>query len=153
MKKIISLIIIGCLVLTGCGKVVEKNITGSLEEIISKLYEGINEEELPMGLTNVEVNAENLSTYLGDVKDIKYKEIIASESMVGSIAHSVVLIRLESASDAEKVVNEIKEKANPAKWICVEAENVYVQAKGDLVVLIMSNELAEKIKTNFENLK
>ena len=47
---------------------------------------------------------------------------------------------------------EIKEKANPRKWICVEAENTYVVSKGDLVVLIMSNELAPKIKENFEKL-
>ena len=39
------------------------------------------------------------------------------------------------------------------KWICVEAENTYVLSKGDLVVLIMSNDLAPKIKENFENLK
>ena len=35
----------------------------------------------------------------------------------------------------------------------VEAENKYVLSKGDLVVLIMSNDLAPKIKENFEKLK
>ena len=73
--------------------------------------------------------------------------------MTGSIAHSVVLIRLEDAKDATKAVEDIKKNADPRKWICVEAENVYVLSKGDLVVLIMSNELAPKIKENFENLK
>ena len=46
-----------------------------------------------------------------------------------------------------------RSKADPRKWICVEAEKLYVLNKGDLVVLIMSNELADTIKTNFENLK
>ena len=72
--------------------------------------------------------------------------------MTGSIPHSVVLIRLENAKDSEQVVKDIQEKANPRKWICVEAEHTYVVAKGDLVVLIMSNELAPKIKENFEKL-
>lgn len=136
-----------CFVLTGCG---EKNIEGTLPDIMTKLYEGISEEEKPMMLDNIELNSENFEYYA--FADVKYKEAIASESMTGATPHSVVLIRLENAKDSEQVVKEIKEKANPRKWICVEAENTYVVSKGDLVVLIMSNELAPKIKENFEKL-
>ena len=152
MKKIIGLICIAMvsLLLTGCGNKVE-NIEGTLPEIMEKLYSGIPEEEMPMMVENTELNDENFKYFA--FADVKYKEALASESMVGSVAHSVVLIRLEDASKAEDVVKEIKEKADPRKWICVEAENVYVLNKGDLVVLIMSNELADPIKANFENLK
>ena len=65
----------------------------------------------------------------------------------------VVLIRLKDASKAKEVVEEIKANATPSKWICVTAENTEVLSKGDLVVLIMANDLAPKIKANFENLK
>ncbi len=152
MKKIIGLICITMmgLLLTGCGNKVE-NIEGTLPEIMEKLYSGIPEEEKPMMVENTELNDENFKYYA--FADVKYKEAIASESMTGSIPHSVVLIRLENASDAEATVEEIKKNADPRKWICVEAENTYVLSKGDLVVLIMSNDLASKIKENFENLK
>jgi len=136
-----------CFVLTGCG---EKNIEGTLPDIMTKLYEGISDEEKPMMLENIELNNENFAYYA--FADVKYKEAIASESMTGATPHSVVLIRLENAKDSEQVVKDIKEKADPRKWICVEAENTYVVSKGDLVVLIMSNELAPKIKENFEKL-
>ncbi len=154
MKKILCLLsaIILCFGITGCTKNKEKNIEGSLTEIMSNLYKGISEDEMPMMTENIELNSENFEYYAFS-SDIKYKEAIASESMTGSTAHSVVLIRLEDKRDSKKVVDEIKEKANPRKWICVEAENTYVLSKDDLVVLIMSNELAPKIKSNFENLK
>ena len=150
MKKILSLIsILGlCLLLTGCGN---KNIEGTLPEIMDKLYEGISDDEKPMALQNVELSEDDFEYYA--FTDVKYKEAIASESMTGSIPHSVVLIRLEDQKDASKAVEEIKKNADPRKWICVEAENTFVLSKGDLVVLIMSNELAPKIKENFENLK
>ncbi len=158
MKKILYVLcaIALCLTLVGCKDtetkdVKEKNIEGTLPEIMEKLYEGIPEEELPMIVENIELNSENFEYYA--FADVKYKEAIASESMTGATAHSVVLIRLEDSNDAEKAVSDIKEKADPRKWICVEAENTYVLSKGDLVVLIMSNELAPKIKENFENLK
>lgn len=156
MKKTIYIFcaLVLCLTLVGCGNKKQeenKNIEGTLPEIMEKLYAGIPEEELPMMVENTELNSENFEYYA--FADVKYKEAIASESMTGSIAHSVVLIRLEDANDAEQAVKDIKEKADPRKWICVEAENTYVLSKGDLVVLIMSNDIAPKIKENFENLK
>lgn len=152
MKKIINfgLLAILSLFLIGCGSK-EKNIEGTLPEIMERLYQGISEEEMPMMVENLELNEENFKAYA--FTEVKHKEAIASEAMTGATPHSVVLIRLENASDAEKTVEEIKNNADPRKWICVEAENTYVLAKGDLVVLIMSNELAPKIKENFENLK
>lgn len=155
MKKIIYLFCAMALVLTlvGCGdkKVEEKNIEGTLPEIMEKLYKGISEEEMPMMIENIELNSENFEYYA--FADVKYKEAIASESMTGATPHSVVLIRLEDKNDAFQVVLDIKEKADPRKWICVQAENTFVLSKGDLVVLIMSNELAPRIKENFENLE
>ena len=154
MKKIIyAVMVLGvAFLISGCGN---KNIEGTLPEIMEKLYEGIKEDEMPMMTENVELTDEMLQGYFneGANVDIKYKEVLASESMVGSMAHTVVLFRLESASDAKEVVEDIKKNANPRKWIWVEAENTYVLSKGDLVVLIMSNDLAPKIKENFENLK
>lgn len=151
MKKVFYLLctLTICFMLTGCS---EKNIEGTLPEIMEKLYDGIKEDERPMMTENIELTNENFE-YYAFVKDVKYKDAIASESMTGSIAHSIVLIRLEDAKDAESVVKDIEENADPRKWICVEAENTYVLSKGDLVVLIMSNDIAPKIKENFENLK
>ena len=130
----------------------EKNVEGSLEDIMSKLYAGIGEDELPMMLGNIEVAKEDIQYYIG-TNEVSYKEALVSESGVGSIAHSVVLLRLNDSADAENVVSKVKESADPRKWLCVEAENVIVKSKGDLVVLIMSNELAPKLEENFDGLK
>ena len=151
MKKIflVLLLVVACFGLTGCGN---KNVEGSLEEIMEKVYAGIPDDQKPMMLMNVEVTEENVEGFLGTDK-VEYKEALASESGVGSIAHSVVLIRTKEGADVEAIKKTIKDKVNPRKWICVEAKNVYVESKGDLIILIMSNELADDIKTNFENLK
>lgn len=131
----------------------EKNVEGTLEEIMTKIYAGISEDELPMMLGNIEVTSDNIENYVG-TSDIDFKEAIASESAVGSIAHSVVLIRLNDASKANETVKKIEENANPMKWICVGASDVIVKSKGDLVILIMSNEdLAPRLDTNFEGLE
>ena len=62
MKKVFYLLctLTICFMLTGCG---EKNIEGSLTEIMDKLYDGIKEEELPMMVDNIELNDENFEYY------------------------------------------------------------------------------------------
>lgn len=156
MKKIFTLIL--CLVaiftVTGCGNKM-LHVEGTLEDLMTKVYDGISEEELPMMLQNIELTEDDIEYYIG-TKDIKWEEAIASESGIGSIAHSVVLIRMEddvTEKDIEDAKTKIKENADPRKWLCVEAENVIVENKGDLIILIMSDDKAETLKTNFEKLK
>lgn len=156
MKKIFKLFLclIAIFTISGCGNKTV-HVDGKLEDLMTKIYTDISEEELPMMLQNVELTEEDIEYYIGTT-DIKWKEAIASESAIGSIAHSVVLIRMEEGAtekDIEDAKTKIKENANPRKWLCVEAENVFVENKGDLIILIMSNEKAETLKTNFEKLK
>ncbi len=157
-KKVIGIIIAVIVFIVAIVAVVlmknatPKNVEGTLEEIMTKLYAGINQDNLPMMLSNMEISKESLENFVG-TSEIDMKEAMVSESGIGSIAHSVVLIRLNDASKANDAVTKIKENANPRKWICVEASNVVVKSKGDLVVLIMSNEeLAPKLETNFDGL-
>ena len=154
MKKLFLLIVISLVTLTGCK---QENIEGNLSDIMDKLYEGIDEENLPM-LERIDLTNENVERYLF-TDDIEFTEGIVSEPPMTSIPHSVVLVRLKDASDASEAVEEIKENVNPRKWICVEAKNVHVLSKGDLVLLVMADTeaddlgIADSIKENFEKLK
>lgn len=138
-------------VVTGCGN----NIEGDLEDIMAKLYADVSEDNRPGGLTNMEINDENIESFIG-TKDIEYTEAIASESMIGSIAHSVVLIRVKDASKVEEYKDEILEKVNPRKWICVgvEKDEVIIENKGDLIVVIIvqDKDNRQKIADAFNNL-
>lgn len=154
LKKFGFLFVVSLLVftLTGCAS---KNIEGTLDEIMTKVYQDIPEEERPMGLTNTEVNEENIEYYLG-TKEIEYESALASESMIGSIAHSTVLVRVKDDSDIEEIKTTIKENVNPRKWVCVgvEKDDVIIKNKGNLIiVIIVENEtIREKISTGFDNL-
>ena len=154
LKKFGFLFVVSLLVftLTGCAS---KNIEGTLEEIMTKVYSSIPEDERPGALANTEVNEENIEYYLG-TKEIEYESALASESMIGSIAHSTVLVRVKDDSDIEEIKTTIKENVDPRKWICVgvEEDDVIIKNKGNLIiVIIVENEtVREKISTGFDNL-
>lgn len=137
--------------ITACG---EKNVEGSLEDLMTKMYAEFKEDELPMGLENMEVNDENIESFLG--AKVEYESVLARESMIGSIAHSVVLVRTKDNANIEEIKSTIKEKVNPRKWVCVgvEKEDVIVENRGNLIVLIMVQDenTREKLVTAFNNL-
>ena len=138
--------------LTGCGS---DNVEGSLEDLMTNVYENLKDDEKPMMLMNTVVDEENIEYYLG-TSDISYEEALASESGVGSIAHSVVLVRVSEDANIEDAKTKIKENVDPRKWICVgvEKEDIIVKNKGNLIILIMVEDenTREKLEEGFNNL-
>lgn len=160
MKKVF-LMLFACLTLTAfaaCGgaassasEVSEPNFEGNLEDYMTALYNGISEDNLPM-LMNTEITAENVSMFINT--EAEFKDALASDAAIGSIAHSVCLFRAEDADKAAELATLIDENADPRKWICVEAEKKEVAQRGNLVLLVMTAEsTADTILANFENLE
>ena len=155
MKKILGTIVIIAslfICLTGCSS---DNLNYTSMEIVEKVYSGFGEEDLPMlEKTDMKTMIENemfsLENDLG-IKELNYEEATVSQPMIGSIAHSVVVIKLKDTEDAATVAAEIKEKINPRKWVCVEAEQVYVENRGNTIIAVMAekktaDKIIEKIK-------
>lgn len=149
MKKIVLMAIMGVMLIfgTGCSQAGAETASENpvLKEELSVIMETIYEKsgiELP-SLANTELTEENEAYYIG-TNDVAYTEALASEPMMSSIAHSVVLLRVEEGSDIEKIKETIITKVDPRKWICVgvEAEDVIVDNIGNLVILIMIDESA-----------
>ena len=157
MKQIKLLGILGLIsvLLCSCGKTEKKeNLTEPLTDVMSSIYANIDEEKLPMMLGNTEVTSENLEGFTG-LKTLDFESGLASESKVGSIAHSVVLLRVSDDANIDKIKSDIKENVNPRKWICVgvdDEENVIVDNIGNTIVLIMDNEIATDLHNNFKSL-
>ncbi|MDH8678858.1 hypothetical protein QE109_11900 [Fusibacter bizertensis] len=122
----------------------------TVEEIVNLITEDAGIETQTM---ITPLDADNFSWYLF-IDPIEGAEAVSADAMMSAVAHSVVLLRVPDGTDAEAVAKEIEEKADPRKWICVEAEKTIVKVNGNLILLIMSNpEVADQVAENFTNLK
>ena len=75
----------------------------------------------------------------------------SSSAMIGSIPHSVVLLKLPDDADVAAVAAEIEENMDPRKWICVEAEATMVKTSGQYVLMVMSSQATvDAISANFD---
>jgi len=119
-----------------------------LTDLLAKVNDGV---ELP-DLAEVSVTSENFSSYLF-IDYIEGAEALASEAMINAIPHSVVALRVPEGTDAAAIAAEIEQNANPAKWICVVADEVIVKRSGSTILLIMSfSDAAQAIAANFDAL-
>ena len=148
MKKLICLALAVCLSLSlvGCGGSAIDEMP--LADIMTTITEGV---DAPATET-MELTKDNFSAFLF-IDYIENSEALVSESMIGAVAHSVVLLRVDDDADVEAVAEEIKEKMDPRKWICVEAEKSEVLVKGNTILLIMSfADVTDPIVENFNAL-
>ena len=115
----------------------------TLEDAISKSYGSL---ELP-DVGETEITAENAEWFLG-ATDIPYVRALASEALISAVPHSVVAIQVEEGADIAAIEKKVKESANPRKWVCVEPQGVEVSHKGNIILLVMSDQ-AKDIIANF----
>lgn len=121
----------------------------SLAGIMDKIYEGVV-SPLPNTM-QMEITKENSGYYLG-IENMEFEEAIASEPMMGSIAHSICLVKVKEGTDIEKTMAEIKEKVDPRKWICVGVprEDVIVKNKGNIILLIIDQIAPKEFEASFD---
>lgn len=119
---------------------------GSPSKIIDKIY-AEKEVSLPVATTELDLSdGEVFTAVTGLASSEKVKEAAFSESMIGSQAYSLVVVRVKKSKDAAAAADEMLSGINPAKWICVEADDVRVAAYDDLVMLIMvSSQLKDTV--------
>ena len=102
---------------------VYKRKTEPLADIMDAILEGTDGE---IAVDNADISQDRFSWFFG-VDAIEGAEGYSSEAMIGSIAHSVALLRVPDGTDAVKLAGEIKNSVDPRKWICVEAEKTIVK--------------------------
>ena len=155
MKQFLALslvFLILCCSLAGCHRNTEPDSTGgtsqlngkSLTQIVDEIYK-IHPMELPLTTMDVDLNDPYaVESYLGLSSSDPVAEAVASESMLGAQAYSLVLCRVKNSADAPTVAQQMRDGIDQRKWVCVFADDILVSTCGDVIMLVMiSSDYAE----------
>lgn len=145
MKKFISVILMAALALSlfaACGKTDDApkgaDLSGeSAEALVNKIYETKVPEFALMTMPVDLADAEMVAWQTGINDPALLKEAVISESMMGSQAYSMVMVRVNDAAKAEEVAQMMLDNIDPRKWICVAADDIDAAIYGDLVLFVM----------------
>ena len=146
MKKFIALILVMtmAIAMVACGnKAAEKApLAGTMEENVMKVVEIAPVEFMggiiPVDLADTSEDGKWAVTYFTGLADAsKITDCAVYESMMGSQAFSLVMVRTAEGVDAKAVAEEMKGGIDPRKWICVGADEIMAAGYGDTVMFIM----------------
>lgn len=116
---------------------------GSADDVsafIDEVHQGVAEDLLPGSLqTNeLDLNDADMLGYHTGLTDLAGVDgVYLSESMMGSVAYSVVYIRTSDDGDAEAIRKQLMDNINPAKWVCVTAEKEVAAIFGNDIFFVM----------------
>lgn len=118
-----------------------------LSALVDSIYEAYPVELMMMQTTAIDLADENWLTYNTGLTAEQAALVdagVKSESLTGSQAYSLVLLRLKDASDAQAIADAMLENIDPAKWVCVMADQQRVVTFDDKVLFVMaSSELTD----------
>ena len=117
-------------------------VEGTMDELLNKVVE-IQPVEfmggtMPIDLTDTsEDGLWNIKYNTGLDNADNITEAAVFGPMMGSMAFSMVMVRVAEGADVKAVAEGMKTGIDPRKWICVEADDLQVVSYGDVVMLIM----------------
>lgn len=113
-----------------------------LSAMVDSIYEAYPVELMMMQTTAIDLNDEAWLTYntgLSAEEAALVDAGVKSESMTGSQAYTLVLLRVKDAADAQTVADAMLENMDPARWVCVMADKMRVATFDDKVLFVMTD--------------
>lgn len=111
--------------------------SGTPSEIIDKIY-AKKSVDLSLATNTVDLSDAEMAKSITGISSLDKVESAAySESMIGSQAYSLVVVKVKNKKNTKSIAQEMLDGIDQRKWICVEADDLRVAAAGDVVVLIM----------------
>lgn len=128
---------------TGADVTADAELSGMVDQI----YEAYPVELMMMTTSAVDLSDESWLTYntgLTAEQGALVDAGVLSESMTGSQAYSMVLLRVKDEADAQTIADAVLNNVQMNKWVCTMADKARVVTFGDKVLFVMSNsELAD----------
>lgn len=122
---------------------VHLNSVDEVSAFFDEVYGGVAEDLLPMDVSTTELDlgdADMLSYHTGLTALDGIEGVYLSESMISSTAYSAVYIRTTDDADAESIRKQLMDNINPAKWVCVTAEQQYAVILGNDIFFVMGQQ-------------
>lgn len=153
--KLLSILTTAAILCAACGSGGQNSdkLDGSLTDIMSGIYENAElSADFREGLANFETLelTEDFETAVLGTDEINYTEGVVSMPMMSSVAYQCVLLKV-AEDEVETVKQQIKDNADLNKWICISAETMLVESRGDVVFFVMGeNDIVYALNDAFQ---
>ena len=154
---VLALLIVTVFLCTACGagkgKGSSDKLEGSLSDIMAGIYENADlSDDFRESLEFFETFelTEDMEISILGTDEINYTEGVVSMPMMSSVAYQCVLLRVDE-NDVDTVKQKIKDNTDLNKWVCVSAETMLIESRGDVIFFVMgANDTAYALNAAFQ---
>ena len=154
---VLALLIVTVFLCTACGagkgKGSSDKLEGSLSDIMAGIYENADlSDDFRESLEFFETFelTEDMEISILGTDEINYTEGVVSMPMMSSVAYQCVLLRVDE-NDVDTVKQKIKDNTDLNKWVCVSAETMLIESRGDVIFFVMGeNDTAYALNAAFQ---
>lgn len=126
-----------------CGKKEDGDqLEGNLGDIMSGLYENADlSEDFRAGMVSFETYelTEDIEISILGSDEIEYTEGVVSMPRMSSVAYQCVLLRVDE-DQVDTVKQQLKDNADLNKWVCVSAETMLIESRGNVILFVMGDQ-------------
>lgn len=141
LTGILMMIVVFCCA-CGTGKQeTADQLEGNLSDLIAGIYEKADlSEDFRSGLDSFETYelTDEIEVSILGTDGISYTEGAVSIPMVSPNAFQFVLLRVEE-ENVDTVKQQLKDNADLNKWICVSAETMLIESRGNVIFFAMGD--------------
>lgn len=139
--RLVTLCIAIIFVCSACGGKKEggDQLEGNLGDIMSGLYENADlSEDFRAGMASFETYelTEDIEISILGTDEIEYTEGVVSMPRMSSVAYQCVLLRVDE-DQVDTVKQQLKDNADLNKWVCVSAETMLIESRGNVILSVM----------------
>ena len=111
---------------------------------------GAGEEELETETIDIN-NSDDLLSYTGLKSNENVESVIVSLPQMNAIPYNLAVVKVKDNTNIEEMKEEMLNNINMRRWVCVNADKLYITNNGNVIFLIMANE--EDAKPIYEEFK
>lgn len=126
----------------------QSTLDSELTSILNAIYANADVEEFPT-LIDVKVTKDNVEYFFGT--EFEFDKGVSREPLVSAVPHSVSVVRVKNTDEIEAIKEKILQNIDTDRWLFnkIEKEKIIVDSKGDIIVLIITNEYGENLRKSF----
>ena len=123
-----------------------------ITKMIKSIYKNSKLELPELETETIDINnSDDLLSYTGLKSNENVESVIVSLPLMNAIPYNLAVVKVKDGANIEAMKEEMLNNINMRRWVCVNADKLYITNNGNVIFLIMANE--EDAKPIYEEFK
>ena len=123
-----------------------------ITKMIKSIYKNSKLELPELETETIDINnSDDLLSYTGLKSNENVESVIVSLPQMNAIPYNLAVVKVKDGTNIETMKEEMLNNINMRRWVCVNADKLYITNNGNVIFLIMANE--EDAKPIYEEFK